>query len=217
MTARSPPPSLAAYTTPVGGTRLAAAVPDQEELVIRVLSTRVTAGLLPVAVTLILAVTLSSPLGPVPSASAQAPSCAVGSWVAEDLGSVLAAVGATQGLSLANVNGTASLTVSEDGAYEIRMDNVTFQALVMGLPVSGTLNVSFGGVFTDLGDGTVLNAPTGGLGSVTVNILGRSITQEQDIPPSEGVVTTLSCDGDRMTTSAMVSETTLTQVWIRTG
>ena len=170
-----------------------------------------------VALVALVSLTLWAAQASVPAASAQAPGCAVGTWVAEDLGAVLAAAGATQGLTLSSVEGRATLTVLPDGAYETTLENVTFQALFMGIPASGTLNGSLRGVFADLGDGTVLDSFTGGFISLSASVFGQNLSLEQDIRPRDGVVTSLTCDGDRMSTSVTVSETTITQVWSRSG
>jgi hypothetical protein len=136
-------------------------------------------------------------------ASAQAPSCVVGTWTASDLQPALEAFteGVTEGLGIEQLDGEFILTVQPEGAYQAQYNNISFSAAVGGMSVSGTLVGSVNGTYREESPGMLAGTITDGTVNVTLSVFGQVMSTAFPIPAQDNVLTAYECDGDQLTLS----------------
>jgi hypothetical protein len=136
------------------------------------------------------------------SASSQAPSCTVGTWVATDLQSALQAFteGITAGLTINQLEGgELVLTIEPDGAYQAEYSDVMFSATVSGFTVAGTLGGAVTGTYRQESPGMLVGTVTDGTVDVSISVFGQQMSTSFAVPAGEGAATSYECDGDRLT------------------
>ncbi|MGH2585753.1 MAG: hypothetical protein ACRDJE_12640, partial [Dehalococcoidia bacterium] len=174
----------------------------------------------PVAIASAIVLVMSMAVWSPPAARAQAPSCIVGTWVANDLESATQALaGADLGLEISELDGEFILTIAPDGSYIAEYNDVRFAASISAFSISGTLNGSITGTYIEASADTVIGTVSGGTVDITISLGGAPRTTSYEIPAIEAGPASYQCDGDQLTI-ALVSpdpDTTIPITFTRAG
>jgi hypothetical protein len=157
-------------------------------------------AVMPAAVASAIVLAMSVALWSPPAARAQAPSCIVGTWVANDLQPIAQVVGGTDlGLDISELEGEFILTIATDGSYTAEYNDIEFSASIGVFSVSGSLSGSSSGTYVDAGSGMLIGTVSGGTIDITVSLAGFPQTTSYEVPALAGAPASYQCDGNQLT------------------